>query len=450
MSTFAFRLLLLTAPFFAYRFAASGGNITAFRAALLMVIAGLLLDHYTRTRQGATSETRPAARLLVPLWLFIFYSLFQTSRSHFDSALPTLMVMVEGALTVTALVWYVRSPRQLVGLVSMYAAGAVIPSLIGCYQVYGVVLTNTIPPLPLTGVLAPWLVPLDPDIYGGIHLHMIEGLVFPRVASTLVDANFFGIYIACVLLCVMGRTAGLILGEGQRARVMVNAAAIAIGLIVLLFTMSRSAWLGFAVGALYLAYHATKMHREAARIRVAIVLVAGVSVALVWQVLVLTGFDLPFLALSRAQDLSGGFATRLDLAAGGIEAFTHNPLFGVGRANLIPFTGYPTAHSFYLTRLGEDGLLGVAMILIWLVAIWRGGAATMAADVEPATRWAATGVRSALLALLVANIPYDHLMSTEVNWALIGLATAAGRVVPPTTQRAAEPPDAGAAGRSTA
>jgi len=425
-------LMLLTAPFFAYRFAAPGANVTAFRMALLVAIAALLLDHFTRSREGTISNTRTSAPLLIPLWLFLVYCVFQTTRSHYDIGVRILLVTVEGALTTTVLVWFVRSVRQLTSLVTVYTVSAVLPTLVGCYQVYGVTFTEGIPPLPLTGLLSPWLVPYDPEMFGGIHLHVIEGLVFPRVASTLVDANFFGAYIACVLLCVIGRTAGLLLTANKRTvPIVLHGGAVAIGLVVLLFTMSRSAWLGFAVGAFYLAYHATKSHREAARIRLAILIVGGAAIALIWQVLVQTGFDLPILALSRAQDFTDSYSTRYEMAAEAVDAFSRNPAFGVGRANLISFTGYPTAHSFYLTRLAEDGILGLGIMLIWLAVIWGRGAALLAQDVAPATRWAAAGLRSALLALLVANIPYDHLMSTEVNWVLLGLAAASCRVIPP-------------------
>jgi O-antigen ligase len=371
----------------------------------------------------------------------VLYGVFQTTRSEYDIGIRNLMVVVEGALAVTVIVWYVRGAEQLRGLIVAYAAGAVLPSLIGIYQVYGVLLTNSIPPLPLTGWLGPWLVPYDPDMYGGIHLHVIEGLVFPRVASTLVDANFFGIYIASVVLCVLGRTVGLLLASHRRTvPIVLHTVAIAVGLVVLLFTMSRSAWIGFAAGALYLAYHATKLHAETARIRIAMALVVSACAVLIWQVLVLTGLDLPILAMSRAQDLSSGLITRYDFASGALEAFSTNPVFGVGRANLISFTGYPTAHSYYLTRLGEDGLVGLGLALMWLLVIWRSGARLVARNVDPGIRWAATGLRSALLALLAANIPYDHLMATEVNWVLLGLAAAMGRVTAPIHQPAAAPP----------
>jgi len=432
MSSLAFRLLLLTAPLFAYRFAARGANVTAFRIALLLAVSALLLDHFNRSREGTISDTRSSGPLLIPLWLFLLYCVFQTTRSQYDVGVRILLVTVEGVLTATVLVWFARSMKHITSLAAAYAIGAALPSLIGCYQVYGVVLTGSIPPLPLTDLLAPWLVPYDPTLFGGIHLHMIEGLVFPRVASTLVDANFFGVYVACVLLCVMGRTASLLLAASKRTvPIVLHGAAIAIGLVVLLFTMSRSAWLGFAVGVLYFAYHATKSHRETARIRLAIAVVATLALALIWQVLVLTGFDLPILALSRAQNFSDSFTPRYDMAAEAMDAFSRNPAFGIGRANLISFTGYPTAHSFYLTCLAEDGLLGLGIIVIWLGTIWRRGAVLVAHDVDPTTRWVVTGLRSALLALLVANILYDHLMTMEVNWVLLGLAAALGRVVPP-------------------
>lgn len=432
MSSYAIAALLLTAPFFAYRFAARGGNATAFRAALIFAVGALLLDHFRRTREGETSDARPAAPMLVPLWLFLFYCLFQTTRSQYDIALPILLVTIEGVITVTVLVLYIRTAGQLASATGIYALGAAIPVLIGCYQVYGVASTGGIPPLPLTGVLAPWLVPYDPELFGGIHLTLIEGLVFPRVASTLVDANFFGIYITGALLCVMGRTVGLLSSAQRRpAQIAVHGTAVAAGLVVLLFTMSRSAWLGFAAGAAYLVFHSTRSHRESWRVRLATVVIGVLAVGLFWQILVLTGLDVPILALSRAQDLSGGFSIRYDLASEAMDAFAENPLFGVGRANLIPFTGYTTAHNFYITRLAEDGLIGFGVVAAWLAIIWFRGTALVSRDVDPVARWAATGLRSAFLALLVANIPYDHFMSTEVNWVLVGLAAATGRVVPP-------------------
>ena len=441
MSWFAISALLLTAPFFAYRFAARGGNATAFRIALVFSIGTLLLDHFQRSREGEASDARPAAPMLVPLWLFLFYCLFQTTRSDYDIALPILLVTIEGVMTVTVLVSWVRTAGQLANAAGIYALGAAIPVLIGCYQVYGVASTGGIPPLPLTGILGPWLVPYDPELFGGIHLTLIEGLVFPRVASTLVDANFFGIYIAGALLCVMGRTVGLLSSAQRRpAQIALHGTAVAAGLVVLLFTMSRSAWLGFAAGAVYLVFHSTRSHRESWRVRLATVVIGALAVGLFWQTLVLTGLDVPILALSRAQDVSGGFSIRYDLASEAMGAFAENPLFGVGRANLIPFTGYTTAHSFYITRLAEDGLLGFGIVGTWLAVIWFRGTALVSKNVEPAARWAATGLRSAFLALLVANIPYDHFMSTEVNWVLIGLAAAAGRVVPlPNPARSSNP-----------
>jgi O-antigen ligase len=432
MSSVAVTALLITAPYFAYRFVAPGANITVFRLALLASLAGVMLDHASRSRAGTVSERRPVAPLLVPLWLFVVYCAFQTTRSQHDIALPILLVTVEGALTVTVLVAFIRTPSQLVRLTTVYAAGAAIPFLIGFYQVRGVVLTSTIPPLPLTEALERWLVPYDASTFGGIHLMMIEDLVFPRVASTLVDANFFGAYVASVLLCIIGRTVGLVLEDARRwVAIAIHSGMAAVGLVVLLFTMSRSAWLGFGCGAAFLSYHATSHRRDAMRIRLVIIAVAALSAAFAWQVLATTGFDLTILALSRAQDVTGGFEVRYEMASAAIEAFAENPVIGIGRANLIGYTGYATAHSFYLSHLAEDGLVGMAFLGVWLAMIWTRSAALSDGGVAPQSRWIAMGLRSALVALLVANLPYDHLMSTEVNWALLGLCCAAGAVVPP-------------------
>ena len=106
--------------------------------------------------------------MALPSLLCIHTVLFTT-----DIALPILMVTTEGVLTVTALVWYVRTAGQLTSLVSTYASAA-IPILIGFYQAYGVATTSSILaaadgyPLSLVGALRPGIVRADsPDAHRG-------------------------------------------------------------------------------------------------------------------------------------------------------------------------------------------------------------------------------------------------------------------------------------------
>jgi len=64
------------------------------------------------------------------------------------------------------------------------------------------------------------------------------------------------------------------------------------------------------------------------------------------------------LFMGRAADYTRGIGARADLIRQGFDPFIESPFIGLGRCNLIAYSGFPTTHVFYLTRLFEDGLVG--------------------------------------------------------------------------------------------
>jgi O-antigen ligase len=83
----------------------------------------------------------------------------------------------------------------------------------------------------------------------------------------------------------------------------------------------------------------------------------------------IAGLDLQETLEARLGDV-GGLTARAELAEGALSAFADQPFLGVGRSNLIRYSGYPSGHSFYLTRLGEDGAIGFLLALAAIWALW--------------------------------------------------------------------------------
>jgi hypothetical protein len=194
--------------------------------------------------------------------------------------------------------------------------------------------------------------------------------------------------------------------------------AVALGfmLLVLLATLSRSALLGLACGALVLALPYRRYLRKPA------LLVPLGAVVGVVAVVVLVRLDF-FLTVLRARtNTSRGAASPHFEVYGFIpDVLSSNPFFGLGLNNFAVYyehvTGRPDfgPHSFYVATIVETGLVGFALLVVfvgWMFA--RLGAArrlgrALAAAGDPASarlRPLAWGMTAGLVATLVANVFY--------------------------------------------
>ena len=125
--------------------------------------------------------------------------------------------------------------------------------------------------------------------------------------------------------------------------------------LLLLPTMSRSSWLGLGVGAAFVfrrTFGSAGLIKAFARAAVVAVLLVGSTLTTASFL----GLDVTTLLRERLLDPEG-LAGRLELADSAFKAFLDSPIFGVGRSNLLKYSEYPTAHSFYLTSLDFHGTL---------------------------------------------------------------------------------------------
>jgi hypothetical protein len=411
-------LAIVCAPLYYYRFAGGAFNVTLFRLFLIAAFLAVLLRRLLINRRVKGWSTGAYLPLALSTGIaFLLFSLVQVFRSQYSEAPATFLIQCEGYLLVATVLLWLDSWPQFGRLVSSFVASVLIPGAIAIYQQAGYWSLGVVLPLPLTEPLNAYLVSYDDTLFGGIHLQKIGDSVFSRSASTMVDANFFGSFLGCIALVCMG-----IAGSRNKSRRNCTARAApyvcALSVTLLFMTMSRTAWVGFLVGVGYLLFRTVRFRSRWLIWVIAFGILAALGLALAAYV-----WDLDILQLVQARifDYERGIEARVDLIQQGFDAFEESPFFGVGRCNLIAFTGYATTHVFFLTRLFEDGLVGITMVMICLAALWWATRPGKYQHHSDDVVGMINGVRSAFLCLLVANLGYDHLMSLEVNWVVIAL-----------------------------
>ncbi len=170
------------------------------------------------------------------------------------------------------------------------------------------------------------------------------------------------------------------------ARRWLTMSAFVTGLLALLLTKTRSAWIGFAGGAAVLGVWAMRSGMVRRRTLV-LVAVAGLCVLAV---------AFPTLASRLGDDHEGDFDVRWNLIVLGLEVLKSHPLFGVGVNNCyLVIKDYVPAHwagrwvfvphnQFLLTG-AEAGIPGM-LAFIWLFVVGLRAARTASRSADPFIR----------------------------------------------------------------
>jgi hypothetical protein len=227
------------------------------------------------------------------------------------------------------------------------------------------------------------------------------------------DPNHIGIELVVPILVLTPLY--LRLERGNRWRKPL-AALVGFLLVVLLASLSRSALLGLACGALVLALPYRRYLRKPE------LLVPLGAVAAVVGAIVVARLDF-FLTIlrERTNTESGSVSTHLEVYGFVPDVLGSHPLFGLGLNNFAVYYEFVTGrenfgpHSFYVATLVETGLVGTALLVLfvgWIFA--RLGAArklgkVLATAGDPAAarlRPLAWGMTAALVATMAANLFY--------------------------------------------
>jgi O-antigen ligase len=227
------------------------------------------------------------------------------------------------------------------------------------------------------------------------------------------DPNHLGIELVLPLLILTPLY--LRLERGHRLRTPL-AVLLVFLLVVELATLSRSGLLGLACGALVLAIP----YRHHLR-RPAFLVPLGAVAAIVAAV-VIARLDF-FLTVLRARTNTsrGAASPHFEVYTFVPDVLSTNPLLGLGHNNFAVYYEFVTGredfgpHSFYVATIVETGLIGTALLAVFMVWLFRRlgaarrlGRALAAANDELSARVRplAWGMTAALVATLVANAFY--------------------------------------------
>ncbi len=227
------------------------------------------------------------------------------------------------------------------------------------------------------------------------------------------DPNHLGIELVIPLLVLTPLY--LRLEPGHRLRTPL-AVSLAFLLLVELATLSRSALLGLGCGALILALPYRRHLRRPA------LLVPLAAVALVVATIVVIRLDF-FLTVLRARTNTSRGAASPHFAVYSFipDILSTHPFLGLGLNNFAVYyefvTGRPDfgPHSFYVATIVETGLVGAALLAVFVIWIFRrlGAARRIGRELGAAgdplaarIRPVAWGMTAALVATLVANVFY--------------------------------------------
>jgi putative inorganic carbon (hco3(-)) transporter len=261
------------------------------------------------------------------------------------------------------------------------------------------------------------------------------GIHFGRARGPFLEAvgNGTAIYI--------GLVAAVIAAATWRARWQRNVAVLTAALCVpaLLFTLTRSIW----IGALLASVVTMLSHRAMRRW----LLVAAISAALVTTTAVAV---IPGLSeeVHARQSQQGPIWDRLNLSRAALNMVSARPLVGFGwdrfrdvGTDYFQLGDYPltagvgtVVHSAYLSHLAELGLLGTslwlasALLSIWLALSRRGPP-----ELEP---WRYGLLAISAMFFVVSAFAYPYLFATVVLWTWAGIVYGAA----PTAARTAEAP----------
>jgi O-antigen polymerase len=272
---------------------------------------------------------------------------------------------------------------------------------------------------------------LDPA-RAGTSVVLAQGQRWLRAYGTTQHPNLLGGCLATLLVLLIG----ISLGARRRARRPLQL-AIGLGLLALLTTFSRSAWLGFAVGSLVVMVVLQGRLRERPGQR-QLVIELGL-LGLVIPVLFVTAYH-PLVAARLGLTPAGteirSVEERDSLIRGAVELVRQRPLTGVGLGNfstalfeLAPSAvdDYPVYQPVHLVPLLVLAELGPVGLVAW---IWLAGGplillAVAGRRIKMTPRLAgSTGAATVLLVVsLFDSYPWASHQGRLLGWIVLGLWT---------------------------
>jgi len=211
-----------------------------------------------------------------------------------------------------------------------------------------------------------WPGTLDPSVRGASVVQLSNGMRFLRAYGTLPHPNLLG---GIVLVSLLG-TASLFLTSKKTSYPILILHSL--GIILLVITFSRSAWLGLLASLVFLIFRSRYFDRK----RLFLFLAGSILT------IILTLYPLRELVLTRVSNAPVtterlAIFGREWLAQQAMDMFRAQPLTGVGIGSFIlELSSYAVdgaiiepVHNIFLLALSELGILGLLLVLVLFVLI---------------------------------------------------------------------------------
>jgi len=372
-------------------------NISVSNVLLILTLIGVILAWHLSSRRSQIrlSKKPDKSSLLLGGGLLLGAVFSLLVAAYPDIVLRSIVTVIGGLILLLVTQILTTRDIDIERLLKIYTFGAVICALFGVIQSF----------------LARFV-----DLqYGEIMWalggpHNLRLLRFPRVTSTWLDPNIFGLFLIPAVIF------SLIIPSKYWVKALLSAVLLG-GIAV---SYSRTAWISAAfsvvvsIGFYWLSRSYRKSgHPSTIGFRVWILLLIGLILVLslplekFWDELININPD--------------SYEGRLEMTHAGLKVYLESPIWGVGPGNLMKTKGAFT-HNSYLGVLIEYGLIGgLAWFSLLFLTLWR-GVKNIFRYTTPRLRKLSISLLSAFAGLLVGGLSIE-IQNAKFLWFIIAIIT---------------------------
>lgn len=328
----AYLMMIVFSVFYLYSADIWNIHISLFRIALLATIASAIFDLCLRRIR--------IYRTHVALYLFIFAAIILSGIDALRSQQNSLILkVIAGHILALGVLWVsvlqLNTESRIIKAVKWYVLSSAIAAAITIYTFISGQLPFPQFVVNLAGTDIS-LTTLSAKFLG----------VIPRAAAAFYDPTFYGVFL-CICLCFAAFYKSWI------KRNSLLDVLILVNVIMLVATLSRTAWIGAFVLAVLICIYMSQWRLYSVAIGM---LVLAVIAGIVLSVGIFGTQD-----FGKAGDVTSlkSLVSREMYWNAGVSAFFAHPVSGGGSAELAGMTGgAPSAHIAYLSWLAKYGIIG--------------------------------------------------------------------------------------------
>lgn len=371
---------------------------------------------------GAISKKKKAARnpIIIPVTLFFAASVLSFSNAvNIERALIVFTFEVFVILMSIVVPDILRDKSLLKKVLVALFSTTLLVTLFGVYQFLG----------DMAG--------LPPEITGLREQYTKIVFGFPRVQSTALEPLYFGNF----LLIPVSVGLALFLGLKKKElpiKSWLLGVILSLGVLNIVLTVSRGAYIGFAIVVLSIGFYYIKSFLTPRRF-IPLVLALGIVVSGAFALFTIDEENLEsFVGQATNITEGAGVVERFETYVWAIEQFEEHPLLGVGVGNygpriakhplITPDDGWLIVNNVYLEVLAERGIVGISAFFLILIFVAARSVKAIRFAKSPLLKNVMIGLLIAFTGIFVQYNTFSILYIFHV-WFLIGLMVAVQNLI---------------------